>query len=710
LNLIFRHIRSYFLCIIALAVVCILNPMLAQNSDCATAISVCNATYDENDSPAGTGNVFEMAPGSCQTGGEFNSAWYVFSPQDDGVLSFLLEPDNNNDDYDWSLFDITENGCAGINNGASPEVSCNSYGENSGFQGPTGISSAQGGFGNSNGPGNNNGPAFNADLNVQAGSVYALVIMNYSATLNGYTLDFGSSQASIYDEQAPVLTDVAIDCSRTELTLTFGENIVMANVNNGSVDVFVMGTLYTSNNVASASDNELDNVLIVTFPNPLPAGSASIQPGTQGVIGDVCDNPWVLNQIFEIAATVEITDIVVDAACNGEDGSFEVIATGDSAPFEMSVNGAPANGMSATGLTPGTYVVGLTDTEGCSDEEEVEIEDVIITVDAGADLFLCDMETTLDAQVSAGNILWTGPSDVTFLNSNSASSMVIADDPGTYILSVVSTVGDCTAQDNISIEFNLPPQIDLDITPATCADWCDGKLEVANQIGASVTYSYLGQVIVGETADFEQLCATTSLLEVDFGGNCVATYPINIQAPPAIDVSIDVSDQILDLPLTEVVCTATTQNTSNILWTVTDHPELESTDMVWDLQLPSLSGIYTIQLDGFDVSGCSNRASITVIIRDELAYFIPNAITPNGDGVNDVFLPVFTYRPDAYEMCIYDRWGSCIWRTDDPFLPWTGNCYGGEHFVHDNAYQWIMKYSDKSLEAQTVRGTIMILR
>ncbi len=157
--------------------VCCSSVFFAQNSDCNTAIPVCDETYVEDNSPTGTGQVFELAPGSCQTAGEFNSAWYVFTVQEAGVLNFILEPNDNDDDYDWSVYDITENGCAGINSGNSPEVSCNSYGVIGGNQGPTGISTAEGGSGTSNGPGDLNGPPFNADLNVQVGDVFALSVM-----------------------------------------------------------------------------------------------------------------------------------------------------------------------------------------------------------------------------------------------------------------------------------------------------------------------------------------------------------------------------------------------------------------------------------------------------------------------------------------------------------------------------------------------------
>lgn len=117
--------------------------------------------------------------------------------QEDGLLSFILTPNQVADDYDWAVFDISAGGCAGISaGGTSPEVACNSFGE-FGNNGATGISTAMGGTGASNGPGNANGPAFNADLPVTAGDTYALVVMNWTQSPYGYTLDFGFSTASL---------------------------------------------------------------------------------------------------------------------------------------------------------------------------------------------------------------------------------------------------------------------------------------------------------------------------------------------------------------------------------------------------------------------------------------------------------------------------------------------------------------------------------
>ena len=130
-------------------------------SDCEGAIVLCGDLYTETQASFSSGNVFE-ATGACNQGLEQSSVWYTFTVQQDGNLSFILDPLNDADDYDWGLFNITTGGCAGLGT-TSPEVECNSYGV-FGSNGPTGISTANGGSGTSNGPGDLNGPAFNADL------------------------------------------------------------------------------------------------------------------------------------------------------------------------------------------------------------------------------------------------------------------------------------------------------------------------------------------------------------------------------------------------------------------------------------------------------------------------------------------------------------------------------------------------------------------
>lgn len=207
-------------------------PLAGQTtSDCAGAVLLCGDYFSEESSSFSTGVVADYT-GACNGGLEYPSVWYQFTVQNAGMLQFVLSPNVWADDYDWALFDITQGGCAGLGSFLSPEVGCNSYGAVAG-SGPTGISTELGGTGISNGPGDINGPAFNADLPVVAGSTYALVVMNWTQSPNGYTLDFGGSSASIYDGEAPGLSDVQVDCGLTSFTVVFTEPVVWGTLSVG---------------------------------------------------------------------------------------------------------------------------------------------------------------------------------------------------------------------------------------------------------------------------------------------------------------------------------------------------------------------------------------------------------------------------------------------------------------------------------------------
>ena len=198
-------------------------------SDCAGAIVLCDDFYSEENASLSAGAQIEFT-GVCNNSAEVSSVWYTFTVQQDGLLSFVITPNTATDDYDWGLFDISAGGCAGIAlGGSSPEVSCNSYGSVT-TNGPTGISSALGGTGNSNGPGDVHGPPCNADRAVVAGSTYALVVMNWTNSLDGYSIDFGGSTASLYDEIPPTPGTLEADCALAEFELTFSEPVLTATV------------------------------------------------------------------------------------------------------------------------------------------------------------------------------------------------------------------------------------------------------------------------------------------------------------------------------------------------------------------------------------------------------------------------------------------------------------------------------------------------
>ncbi|MBK7087233.1 MAG: hypothetical protein IPH53_22370, partial [Flavobacteriales bacterium] len=103
---------------------------------------------------------------------------------------------NITDDYDWSLFNITNASCGDIDNSQSLMVSCNAAGGGTcnGLTGATGGTTynVQGAGCNANPPSQTMGfSAFNSLIPVIVGNTYVLMVSNWTGSPNGYTIDFG---------------------------------------------------------------------------------------------------------------------------------------------------------------------------------------------------------------------------------------------------------------------------------------------------------------------------------------------------------------------------------------------------------------------------------------------------------------------------------------------------------------------------------------
>lgn len=82
-------------------------------------------------------------------------------------------------------------------------------------------------------------------------------------------------------------------------------------------------------------------------------------------------------------------------------------------------------------------------------------------------------------------------------------------------------------------------------------------------------------------------------------------------------------------------------------------------------------GTYTVMQVVVNPSGCYDTAYSEVIIRPEFLFWVPNAFTPNGNDVNDVFKPKIIGVHD-YTLWIFDRWGELIYETHNSDSGWNG--------------------------------------
>ena len=88
-------------------------------------------------------------------------------------------------------------------------------------------------------------------------------------------------------------------------------------------------------------------------------------------------------------------------------------------------------------------------------------------------------------------------------------------------------------------------------------------------------------------------------------------------------------------------------------------------------------GTYTVCLVATNADGCSDTTCREIIITALSLLDVPNAFSPNGDGTNDVFLPL-NYGLTDFLFRVYNRWGELIYETTDPTKGWNGIYNGVE--------------------------------
>ncbi|WP_315054063.1 gliding motility-associated C-terminal domain-containing protein [Chryseobacterium indoltheticum] len=237
----------------------ITSQLYYSQSDCITAIPVCGNSDISYNSDT-NGSIIEQTSGSC-LGLENHSVWYVFTAATTGTIEFTINPDTipgvTHYDYDFAVYGPNID-CATWDFGNA--VSCN-Y---SGTSGPTGLSSTQ------------TGSQWNAPLQVIAGEVYYVLIDNYIPASNlGFSLTWGGTAAltSAFNDPAltpnpfitpgvpnatnPALPNEILKCA---LPMQFDFTTLTSGILNGNPNFTI--TYHDANNDAITGSNPLTTTTI----------------------------------------------------------------------------------------------------------------------------------------------------------------------------------------------------------------------------------------------------------------------------------------------------------------------------------------------------------------------------------------------------------------------------------------------------------------
>jgi len=219
----------------------------------------------------------------------------------------------------------------------------------------------------------------------------------------------------------------------------------------------------------------------------------------------------------------------------------------------------------------------------------------------------------------------------------------------------------------VNLTVSAFPNIEFSMTAdSICPGTSEGFLEVAIAAGDGPLVVAVDDGSFASAPFFEGLAAGQHSVQVQDAHGCLVSQSIEIQELPSLEVVAE--DYILPCEAPYITLRPTVLSQSGALhWLWPDGSQADSL-------LASQAGIFTVRVS----DDCSTQErAISVAWSDGgpvEPFYVPNAFSPNNDGVNDVFKVYLAEGAhfDEFLLMVFDRWGDQIFVTQDPEQGWGG--------------------------------------
>jgi gliding motility-associated-like protein len=308
----------------------------------------------------------------------------------------------------------------------------------------------------------------------------------------------------------------------------------------------------------------------------------------------------------------------------------------------------------------------------------------------------CEGNTLTLTATGGTQYAWAGPNGFTGTGSPLLINNLQLNQAGKYYVTVTSAAG-CSRLDSTIVSINPSPIASTNISNASICEKDSVQLSAAGGISyewipstglsnpnipnpkASPAFSFLYFVIVNNA----------------FSCKDTASVMINIVNKPVVNAG---PDKVI-LKGQSIQLNGTVTGSGNTFsWTPANYM-----DDIFSLQPtvnPPADARYI--LNAVSNFGCGT-SSDTMFVKVYNGIFIPNAFTPNADGLNDTWnIPALSAYP-SFELLVYGRWGQLVFHTKDHPRPWDGKYKNTP--CPNGVYTYVIKTGNDLL-----KGTVMIIR
>ena len=404
------------------------------------------------------------------------------------------------------------------------------------------------------------------------------------------------------------------------------------------------------------------------------------------------------------------------ALCYGQpSGEANAVISGGIPPYNLSWNNG-VSGAYIDQLLAGSYVIVATDSNGCTISQGIEVAQPLpLNGLISGDVSACKGQNIFLIVSGDGG---TYPYTYLWENGDYDSNTSFTPDSSGFATVITSDANGCVDTSSRQFEiFELPLLSIISPDTSLCAGQCI-NLTAADVEGGQFVWNFLNNGnILGQTAEF---CSNAVgnyniYLEVTDINGCFNSFNydnyIQVNPNPIVDFEPDKRT----VPLLDALIKFDNNSigATSYLWDL----DSEITGDESNLQNPKYQyievGSYEVTLTGTNEFGCSATISRFVDILADFAVYIPNAFTPNNDGVNDTFQPDgIGIDPSDYYMQIYDRWGKLLFETDIYSKGWDGTIEESHNDSKQtsNVYVYKIRIKDFRGDYHKYNGTATLVR
>jgi gliding motility-associated-like protein len=394
----------------------------------------------------------------------------------------------------------------------------------------------------------------------------------------------------------------------------------------------------------------------------------------------------------QVSVTVNPLPAVVagldDAICIGESSTLS-----GSGASTYTWNNGVVDGVVFSPSSTLTYTVTGTSSAGCTNSDQVIVTvNPLPTVFAGNDISVCDgVVVTL-----------TGSGAATYAWDNGVTNGLAFNSPvGTLTYTVTGTsVAGCVNTDQVNVTVNTAPLVVFEAdTTIGCLPLLVNFTNTTSGSSNCIWTLSDGTVLLGcgsVSNVFDQVgCYDVTLTVTDDNGCSNSSSSVDyicVEAPPIASFTPSATE--LSSFATEVSFLNSSYGASSYNWTFGESSYSIEENPVY--VFPEDEGEYVVTLVASSPLGCSDVATATITVKEELVFFVPNTFTPDNDDYNEVFKPVFYSGFDPYDfsLLIFNRWGEIVFESRNAEVGWDGS-YGSNNeieIVQDGTYTWVIRY------------------